>query len=195
MSEANKALVRRWFKEVWNDGRAAAIDEMLAADSVVHGLGDEMRGVDAFKPFHAAYRDAFPDVQITVEAVIAEGDMVAARWSATGTHRGDGLGFPATHQRAHFTGMTMCRVRNGKLVEGWNTFDQLGMMQQLGVVQVSGDWSAGTRYRIRQPFTGPPWKKASGVITPSFLNTTPSFITNCTCAARRCRRADCRARR
>jgi steroid delta-isomerase-like uncharacterized protein len=134
MSAENKALVRRWFEEVWNHGRADAITKMLAANAVVHGLGPDMKGPEAFKPFHAAYRDAFPDVKITLEDMVAEEDKVAFRWTAVGTHRGHGLGFAATGKQARFGGMGIIRVENGKLVEGWNTFDQLGMMQQLGVV-------------------------------------------------------------
>ena len=135
MSEASKALVRRWFEEVWNQGRVETIDEMFAADGVAHGLGEPLRGPAGFKPFHAAFRNAFPDIRITLDEVIAEGDLVAYRFTASGTHRGDGLGLAATNTRAQFTGMGMARVRNGKLVEGWNNFDELGMFQQLGVVQ------------------------------------------------------------
>jgi steroid delta-isomerase-like uncharacterized protein len=134
MSADNIALVRRWFEEVWNLGRASAIDEMLASDGVVHGLGPDLCGPAEFKPFHAAYRSAFPDITIQVDDVLSEGDIVAARWSCTGTHRGDSLGFMATSKRARFSGMTFVRVRGGKVVEGWNNFDQLGMLQQLGVV-------------------------------------------------------------
>ena len=139
MVSENKALVQRWFDEVWNEGRVDAIDELLAPDSVVHGLGDgQMRGAAAFKPFHAAYRDAFPDVRIEIEDMVEEGDKVAFRWTGTASHRGQGLGFAATNRRVRFQGMGIIRVRNGKLVEGWNTFDQLGMLQQLGVVQLPG---------------------------------------------------------
>jgi steroid delta-isomerase-like uncharacterized protein len=134
MSAENKALVQRWFDEVWTKGRAAGIDEMLAANAVVHGLGPEMVGPAQFKVFHSAYRDAFPDVTIRVEHMVAEGNFVAARWSGTGTHRGNGLGFPATNKPVRFSGMLFVRVENGRLAEGWNNFDQLGMLQQLGVV-------------------------------------------------------------
>ena len=137
MVSENKALVQRWFDEVWNEGRVDAIDELLAQDSVVHGLGEgQMRGAAAFKPFHAAYRDAFPDVRIEIEDMVEEGDKVAFRWTGTASHRGQGLGFAATNRSVRFQGMGIIRVRNGKLVEGWNTFDQLGMLQQLGVVQL-----------------------------------------------------------
>jgi steroid delta-isomerase-like uncharacterized protein len=138
MSAENKAMVRRWFEEVWNKGREGAVDELLHAPAVVHGLGPDLEGPDAFKGFHRAYRNAFPDVRIQIEGIVSEGDTVAARWAGTGTHQGDGLGFPATGRQVQFRGMTFARVENGKLVEGWNTFDQLGMLQQLGVVSVPG---------------------------------------------------------
>lgn len=136
MSIENKALVQRWFSEVWNEGRADAIDEMLADDAVIHGLGANLQGPAEFKRFHSAYRNAYPDVTIDVDDLVAEGDMVAVRWSAIGTHRGDGLGFPATGRRAQFTGMVFVRIKDGRLVEGWNNFDQLGMLQQLGIVSL-----------------------------------------------------------
>ena len=133
MSSENKALLRRWFDEVWNRGRVEAIDELLTGDAVIHGLGADAHGPDGFKPFHAAYRSAFPDVTLQIEDIVAEGDRVAARWSGTGTHRGASLGFDATGRRVRFSGMVFARVENGRLVEGWNVFDQLGMLQQLGV--------------------------------------------------------------
>jgi predicted ester cyclase len=88
MSAENKALMRRWFEEVWSRGNAAAIDEMLSTRVVVHGLGDNVQDMAGFKQFHTMYRSAFPDVRIQVDDVIAEGDKVAVRWSGAGTHRG-----------------------------------------------------------------------------------------------------------
>ena len=134
MSMQNKTLIRRWFDEVWNRGNPAAIDEMLASNAVVHGLGFDLHGPAAFKEFQTAYRTAFPDIRLQVDEVVAEGDLVVARWSGSGTHSGDTLGFAGTGKRAHFTGMAMARIQGGKIVEGWNNFDQLGMLQQLGVV-------------------------------------------------------------
>jgi steroid delta-isomerase-like uncharacterized protein len=136
MSQQNKDLVRRWFEEVWNNGRAAAVDEMLAPNGVIHGLEGEMRGPAAFKPFHAAYRAAFPDVSIQIDDMVAEGDKVAVRWSGAATHKGNMLGIAATQKRLQFTGMGFVRVADGKVVESWNNFDQLGMFQQLGVVNL-----------------------------------------------------------
>lgn len=136
MSNENKALLHRWFDEVWNKGSVSAIDEMLATNAVVHGLGPDLRGPQGFKPFHSAYRNAFPDVTIRVDDVVAEGNLVAVRWSGTGTHRGEGLGFPATGKRVNFSGTVFARVEQGKLIEGWNIFNQLEMLQQLGVTNL-----------------------------------------------------------
>jgi len=134
MSAQNKALLQRWFDEVWNQGRADAIDELMAPDAVVHAATGPLRGPAEFRPFQAAYRSAFPDVHLRLEQIVAEGDMVAARWIATGTHQGDGLGFAATGRRAEFQGMVFARIRDGQFVEGWDCFDQLGLLQQLGAV-------------------------------------------------------------
>ena len=135
--EANKALVRRWFEEVWNKGRAEAIDEMFAADGIAHGLsGDEaapLKGPVDFKPFHGTFRGAFPDIVVTVEDVIAEGDKVAARCSVRGKHAGDHLGVAATNTDVDFTGISIARIKDGKIVEAWNNFDFLRMNQQVGI--------------------------------------------------------------
>ena len=134
-----KALMRRWFEEVWNKGRAEAIDEMFAEDGVAHGLSDEtgalLRGPAGFKPFFQNFRSAFPDIQIVVEDTIAEGDKVAARCTVRATHAGEGLGFAATQRPMEITGIAMVRVRDGKIVEAWNNFDFMGMFQQLGTLQ------------------------------------------------------------
>lgn len=136
MSE-NKALACRWFDEVWTRGRTAAIDEMLAPHCVVRGLAtDDLVGPEAFKAFHAAYLGAFPDVQLRVDAIVEENDVVAVRWSGNGTHTGPTLGMDPTGRPVRFSGVTFMRVENGMLVEGWNVFDQLGMLQQLGVTQL-----------------------------------------------------------
>jgi len=136
MSAEHKALVRRWFDEVWSKGRAEAIDELLAGDAVVHGLGADLHGPAGFKVFHSAYRNAFPKITIQIDDIVAEGNLVAARWSGMGKHDGGGLGFPATGREVRFNGMVLVRVERGKLVEGWNNFDQLGMLQQLGVINL-----------------------------------------------------------
>jgi steroid delta-isomerase-like uncharacterized protein len=134
MSAENKALVQRWFDQVWNEGRADAIDEMFAAEGVAHGLGQDLHGPAEFKVFHSTFRGAFPDVRVQMDEMIAEGDRVAYRFTATGTHRGGDLGFAATGRPVRFLGMGSVRIAHGRIVEGWNVLDQLGMLTQLGVV-------------------------------------------------------------
>jgi steroid delta-isomerase-like uncharacterized protein len=133
----NKALMRRWFEEVWNKGRVEAIDEMFAPDGIAHGLGGAdgapLRGPEGFKPFFHAFKGAFPDIEVVVEDAIAEGDKVAARCSVRGKHQGHTLGFAATGRPVEFHGICIVRVRDGQIVEAWNNFDFLNMYQQLGV--------------------------------------------------------------
>jgi steroid delta-isomerase-like uncharacterized protein len=141
MSEKNKAISRRIFEEVWA-GELDVADEVLEEGYVMHGLGVELPpGPDGFKLFVSTYRSAFPDVEMTVEDQIAEGDMVATRWTARGTHQGELMGIPATGKEIQVTGMVMGRVAGDKMVEGWTNWDGLGMMQQLGVIPPMGEGS------------------------------------------------------
>jgi steroid delta-isomerase-like uncharacterized protein len=146
MSEENKALIRRWFEEVWNKGREEAIDEMFAEDGMAHGLADEigrpLRGPTGFKPFFRKFRAAFPDIEIVVEDTITEGDKVAARCTARGKHQSDSLGFAATQRPMEITGMTVVRIANGKIVEAWNNFDFMKMYQQLGMLNMHSNAAA-----------------------------------------------------
>jgi steroid delta-isomerase-like uncharacterized protein len=143
MSDENKALIHRWFKEVWNEGRAEAIDEMMAEDCIAHGLadesGNELRGPAGFKPFFHNFRGAFPDIEVIVEDTIAEGDKVAARCTVRATHRGDGIGLTASHRPVTFTGMCFVRVQNGKIADAWNNFDFMNLFQQIGAIQPLGN--------------------------------------------------------
>ena len=134
---SNKQLARRWFEEVWNHRDAAAIQRMASADCVVHGLGDQgedVIGLDGFRFFHQKFLGAFNDLRVTIEDLLEEDDRVAIRWRATGTMTGDGLGLKPTGKTMTITGMSIVRVWNGQLVEGWNNFDLLGMHQQLGTL-------------------------------------------------------------
>lgn len=131
-------FMHRWFDEVWNKGNPAAIDEMMAAGAIVHGLGEAGRsttGPEAFKPFQARLRGAFPDIQVTIEDTIEEGDLIASRWTARMTHTGDDLGVPATGRQVTVSGMSIGRVRDGKLVEGWNNWDTMALMEQINAFQ------------------------------------------------------------
>lgn len=138
MSDENVALMYRWFEEVWNQKRAAAIDEMLAADGIVHGLGEAgvtITGPEGFKPFFEKLRGAFPDIAVTIEDTIAADDKVAARWTVRMTHEGDQLGFAPTGKQAAVTGMSIIRVKDGQIVEAWNNWDIMALMQQIDALQ------------------------------------------------------------
>lgn len=141
MSEANRSLIYRWFEEVWNEGRTEAIAEMLAEDAIVHGLSDDpstpWHGLAGFKEFHAKFRESFPNIIVTVEDTVGEGDRIAARCSVRGKHTGHTLGFAATQAPVEFTGVAIVRIKDGKIVEAWNNFDFMTLYKQLGVIQDS----------------------------------------------------------
>ena len=138
MSEENKKLLRRWFEEVWNNGRADAIDEMFDENGIAHGLSDDpskpIKGPSDFRPFHSALRQAFPNMMIVIEDMIAEGDKVVARCSLRGKHEGEFLGRAATQAPFEFTGIAIVRIQNGKIIEAWNNFDFMTMHKQIGLL-------------------------------------------------------------
>jgi len=130
--------MERWFEEVWNKGRAEAIREMVTEDLVVHGLsdakGEAIKGVKEFDRFHSQFVNAFPNIQVEVEDLIAEGDKVAARCTVRAKHTGDALGVAATNTDVDFTGIAIVRISGGKIVEAWNNFDFMKMNRQLGII-------------------------------------------------------------
>jgi steroid delta-isomerase-like uncharacterized protein len=133
--EENVQLMRRWFHEVWNEGRVQTIYELLSADAIAHGQEGaeaELRGPQEFERFVRKIRGSFSDFQITVEDVFGAGDRVALRWSAVMMHTGDALGLPASGRTVRSRGITLVRFADGKIVESWDNWDQLGMMQQIG---------------------------------------------------------------
>ena len=133
-SPDNKALTRRWFEEVWNKRREEAIEEMLAPHGIAHGLaesGEDLPGPAEFRRFYRQFRSGFPDIRIKVDQVIAEGDTTAARFTAYGSHTGDGLGIKATGRPVRVSGMCMIRWKDGQIAEAWNEFDAAGLMRQL----------------------------------------------------------------
>ncbi len=140
MSEQNTSLIRRWFDEVWNQGRLGTIHELMAPDAIgigQGGAGAAIHGPAEFQTFVERLRAAFPDISVTVEDVFAAGDKVAARWSATMTHQGNEMGIPASGKRVRVTGISMVRIANGQIVAGWDNWDELGMMRQIGAIQES----------------------------------------------------------
>jgi predicted ester cyclase len=133
MSDTPDALVRQWFKEVWDEGREDAIDKLMAPYGVAYGLpGGPIHGPTAFKPLFRTFREALGDLRIEVVRTVTEGSTVSALCHVTGVHSGEAFGGPPTQKAVDFWGIAMIRVEDGKLVEGWNCFDMLCMYQQIG---------------------------------------------------------------
>jgi steroid delta-isomerase-like uncharacterized protein len=132
----NKAIFRRIVEEGFNKGNLVIVDELVAANHVNHA--DNVRGPEEYKQFITMYRTAYPDLHMTVEDQIAEGDKVVNRWTSRGTHQGDLMGIPPTGKQVTLTGTYVARIVGGKIIEEWGNFDALGMMQQLGVVPSPG---------------------------------------------------------
>jgi steroid delta-isomerase-like uncharacterized protein len=146
----NKVLVRRWFDEVWNHGREELIEQMRAPDAVATGLGEgnqQSRGTGPFKDFYAKLRGTFPDLHVSVEDLIAEGDKVCVRLSVEGTHLGDALA-PATGRKVKFGAIVIARIADGRIAEAWNNLDQLGMLRQIGALPPD---SGPDRFLARRP--------------------------------------------
>jgi predicted ester cyclase len=138
---ANAEFIHRWFEEVWNNKSEAAIEEMFAADGIANGLndanGNPLRGPEGFKVMHRAFLSAYPDLHITVEDTIVEGDKIAARCRVTGSHCGEGIGVAPCNERVEFTGMTIVEVKDGKITEAWNNFDFMEMYKQVGALTLN----------------------------------------------------------
>jgi steroid delta-isomerase-like uncharacterized protein len=131
--QQNKALAKRAFEELLSGGRFELAEQLYAKDFVNHGIHRDISLVEdqaALKGWH----EAFPDVAIVPEKLIAEGDLVTIYWIARGTNTGTGNGLPATGKKVEQAGITIWRIVNGKIKEEWSAFDQLSMMQQLGLL-------------------------------------------------------------
>lgn len=135
-TEENKELYRRLIEETFNEGDLDLVDELVAEDCVLHEAGqpEPIRGPEGVKAFLGTYRSAFPDAHIDIEEVVAEGDVVVGRWTATGTHEGELEGIEPTGNEVTVMGLEMYRAEDGRFVEGWEVFDALGMLRQLGAV-------------------------------------------------------------
>ena len=136
-AEENKALARRELEEIFDaKGNIDAAEEIYAPNYISHQpAGDEdIHGVQAMKQFATGMREAFPDLEITIEEQIAEGDRVLTRFRTRGSHQGELWGIPPTGREVQITNMSLCRIEGGRMVEEWPAPDRLGMMQQLGVV-------------------------------------------------------------
>jgi steroid delta-isomerase-like uncharacterized protein len=135
MSNANKALVRRIIEEVVNTGNFSSLDEVVASDyTYFEPTIGTMAGREGYRTLVSMYRNAFPDMTLTIDEQIAEGDTVVTRWTARGTHLGELLGIAPTGKRVSVQGVVISRVIDGQLVEDYESYDVHGMMRQLGVL-------------------------------------------------------------
>ena len=137
-TEANKTLIHRWVDEVLNKrdvSEQSPAYQLVASDFVGHFPGQPpIEGLEAYRQFGSLYFSAFPDLKIIPEDLTAEGDKVTMRYGWRGTHKGELMGIPPTGKQVIASGMSILRVTNGKIAEQWDSFDTLGMLQQLGVV-------------------------------------------------------------
>jgi steroid delta-isomerase-like uncharacterized protein len=138
-ADTNKEIVRRLGIEPWQ-GKLGVIDELVAPNYVGHDpAAGEQQGPEGVKEFIKSYLAGFPDGTITIDEQLAEGDLVATRWTGRGTHKGELMGVPPTGKQVTVSGITISRVKNGKVVEEWSNWDTLGLLQQLGAVpQMAG---------------------------------------------------------
>ena len=133
----NKDIIKRYTDECCNKGNIALIDELFAVDFVHHflpGPGD----LEAFRQYQKSVLIGLPDVHITTHDLIAEGDKVVKYFTASGTHKGEFMGVPATGNKIEVIGLEIFRIANGKIAEAWGVLDSLTLMQQLGVIPSEG---------------------------------------------------------
>jgi steroid delta-isomerase-like uncharacterized protein len=132
--EQNKTLVRRYFEDLFNKGNLVAVNELFAANAVLHNplTPEPLRGTEAIKQFVTGGRTTFPDFHFTVEDVFGEGNQFAVRWTFRGTCQGEFAGIPSTGRQAIVPGVTIFHLVGGKIAEMWVNWNVLSLMQQLG---------------------------------------------------------------
>ena len=139
-AEETKMIYRRYAEEIWNEGKDELIEELVSPDLEIHytALPEPIRGREGLRQFIAMFKSALPDLRFDLEELVAEGDKVGVTWTGTGTHKGDLMGIPPTGKQLRLQGMSWARVRDGKLEENRIFSDDLGLMQQLGVIPAPG---------------------------------------------------------
>lgn len=134
MPESPSAVAQRWFHEVWNQHRSETIDELLTPNSVCHADEGPILGIEAFRDgVYQPMLQAFPDVSLTIDATVTEGDQVVVRWTARATHAGAAMGMEATGRPVKLRGITWLRIVNGKLMEGWQQTNMPEVFRSLAV--------------------------------------------------------------
>lgn len=131
IESSNISLIHRWIDEAWNQRNDVSVRELLHPDSIGHLEGLSAKGIGGFVTTRGYLTSAFPDFRLAIEDAIAHGNKVAIRWRATGTHRGAFMGIPATGQAIAFPGMTWFTIVAGRIVEGWDSWNQGRIVAQL----------------------------------------------------------------
>jgi steroid delta-isomerase-like uncharacterized protein len=137
--EENKAIMADYIEHFWNQNDAESSARFVADDVTLHGIDADVPtplapGREGLMDMRRMFDTAMPDFKMAIDHMIAEDDMVLLHWTGSGTHTGDFFGVPATHRTANWTAMSLTRMKDGKMVEGWQTMDNMGLMQQLGVL-------------------------------------------------------------
>ena len=135
-TEQIKELIRKAVEEIWNNGNFDRLKDLVSEDFVIHfpREGEEIRGPENVKQFYTELRKAFPDLHFTIIDLIAEKNKVVTHWAATGTHKAEFKGIPATGKKVAFKAVDIDRVVNGKFVECWTNVDELSLLQQIGAI-------------------------------------------------------------
>jgi steroid delta-isomerase-like uncharacterized protein len=135
-TEQNKSIVRRWIEEGWNKGNLSVVDQVYAVNVVQHDPGSPapVASSAALKQYVGVFLTAIPDLHFAIDDLIAEGDKVAWRFTSRGTQTGPLMNIPPTGKVANVTGMVLFRLAEGKIAEVWVNYDNLGLLQQLGVI-------------------------------------------------------------
>ena len=135
--EKNKDFMQAYTEDFWNKQNITDFEKYYTADFIVHNANGD-QNYEQYKGLCKAYFAAFPDLHITTDDLVAEGDKVVKVWTANCTHKGEFMGIPATGNRIVIKGIEVFRIEDGKILELWASMDSLGMMQQLGVIPPMG---------------------------------------------------------
>jgi steroid delta-isomerase-like uncharacterized protein len=140
MSTANKDVVRRLYDEVWNKRKVEVIKEIISPSHALHGpnASGTSVGPEAYERQYLLFLTGFPDLRLTIEDIVSEGNKVAVSWNFSGTHQGDFMGAPATNKTVSVDGITINHVANGKIMDSYISYDALGLMLQVGAVIAFG---------------------------------------------------------
>lgn len=134
-TEQNKIAANRFIEKGLNQKNLAEFDLYFSPDVINHSVPPNLPpGLEGRKLYMSTFLNAFPDLHFTIDDLLGEGDMLVTRWTSTGTHLGDLMGIPPTGKSVTVTGIAIDRFVNGRSVENWGVFDQMGLMQQLGVI-------------------------------------------------------------